>query len=92
MALPSNARVGLPIKPFFYTIDQISTLLSIEEASVQRWLFYEGRSVGICPKDRIKATNLAPRGETPVWRVLDKHFIQWLRFKGFKYHERGYIK
>jgi hypothetical protein len=30
--------------------------------------------------------------ERPDWRVSEKDFVRWLRFKGFRYHERGYIK
>ena len=89
----SNASfVSLPTKPFFYTIDQIAFLLSLDEAYVRRTLlFYEGRSVGVRPKDKILAINLAPDGEKPEWRVNERHLIQYMRFKGLKYHERGYV-
>lgn len=85
-------RIGLPAKPFLYTVDQVAYLLSVEEDYVKRvLLFYEGRSVGVCPKDRIPARNIAPAGEKPEWRVAERALVAFMRFKGYKYHERGYI-
>lgn len=85
-------RIGLPPRTFFYTIDQIATLLSVKEDTVKQWLHFANRSVGPCPKDKILAHNLAPAGEKPIWRVAEKNFVSWMRFKGLRYHERGYIK
>jgi hypothetical protein len=90
--MAAGDRVGLPPRPFFYTLDQLATMLEIEEQALKRWLHYEGRSIGPCPRDKILVHNLAPEGETPVWRALDRNFIRWLRFKGLRYHERGYVK
>lgn len=85
--------VGLPVRPFFYTIDQIAYLLQIDEKMVKlHYLHYEGRSTGICPSDRMVATNISPAGIKPDWRILERHLIRWMKFKGYKYHERGYVK
>lgn len=86
-------RLGLPLKPFFYTLDQIAYLLEVEERYLKGSLIhFEGRSVGVCPRDRMKAVDISPDdAKRPDWRVDEKTFIRWLRFKGYRYHERGYI-
>jgi hypothetical protein len=86
-------KVGLPVKPFLYTLDQIAFLISIEERTLKTsYLFYQDRSVGAPPKNKIRAVNIAPTGETPNWRVAEREFVRWLRYKGFRYQERGWIK
>lgn len=93
MGNSSAERIGLPVRPFLYTIDQIAALINMSEETVKNsYLFYQGRSVGSLPKDRILVRNIAPDGEKPEWRASEKDFVRWLRFKGFRYHERGYIK
>lgn len=89
---PQDAeKVGLPPTPFFYTVDQVATLLGLQRRSVEaRILFYQGRSVGIPPKGKLIATNMMPEGETPEWRILDKHLIQFLRFKNIRFQSMGY--
>lgn len=87
-------RVGLPAKPFLYTIDQIAQLLSLDEKSVRAsYLFYQGKSVGSLPKDKMLARDISPDdAEKPEWRVTERDLIRWMRFKGIRYHERGYVK
>jgi hypothetical protein len=86
-------KVGLPVKPFLYTLDQIAFLISIEERTLKTsYLFYQDRSVGAPPKNKIRAVHIAPTGETPNWRVAEREFVRWLRYKGFRYQERGWIK
>lgn len=92
MSSEAARRVGLPPKPFLYTLDQVSFLLDISQEQLKRaYLHYEGRSVGIAGKNKIIARNIAPAGEKPEWRIAEREFVRWLRFKGFRYHERGYI-
>lgn len=91
--MPTGKSVGLPVRNFLYTVDQIAFLIEVSEATVkQSYLHYEGRSTGVCPKDRMIARNIAPVGEKPEWRVLDTAFVRWMRFKGFKVYERGYVR
>lgn len=84
--------VGLPEKPFFFTLDQIGGFLEMDITTLRKVLFYQDRSVGLCPKDRIKCINMAAANETPEWRVLDRDFIGYLRYKGIRYYSRGYLK
>ena len=83
---------GLPPRIFFFTVDQISTLIELDEAYIMRnLLHYEGRSAGVAPRDKMKAMNMAPEGETPEWRVSEQAFIRWLKMKGIRFYERGYV-
>lgn len=85
--------VGLPPKPFLYTLDQIAFLLDLSEQQVKRsYIHYEGRSVGVCPRTHMVARNIAPPGERLEWRVAERELIKWMRFKGFRYYERGYAQ
>lgn len=87
----SKTRLGLPRKPFLYTTDQIATLLAVELDRVKKWyLFYEGRHVGVCPDDKMRAINIAPDGEPADWRVEEIDFIRWLRRKGFVIYQRPF--
>ena len=84
-------RLGLPATPFFYTVDQVAGFLQVDQRVVEsRLLFYMGRSIGIPSKSKIVATNMMPEGETPEWRILDKHLIRYLRFKGIRFQSMGY--
>jgi hypothetical protein len=84
--------VGLPIRPFLFTVDQIATLLSAHEQTVKDSLFYDGRSTGRQPKDKMIARNIAIPGARPEWRVSEQELIRWMRFKNFKVYERGWVR
>lgn len=86
--------IGLPVREFMYTLDQIAFLLEIEEDQLKRaYLHYESRSVGPCPKDRLLAVDISPDdAPRPEWRVAERHLKRWMRYKGWKVYERGYIK
>jgi hypothetical protein len=85
--------MGLPIRPFLYTIDQIASLLELSVPVVkQQYLHYEGRQVGVRAYAKMRAHNIAPDGEKPEWRVTEEELIRWLRFKGFKIYVRGFAR
>lgn len=82
-------RFGLPLRVFLYTVDQIATLLQVDDKTVKtNYLHYEERSVGFRPHDRMSARNIAPNGEKPDWRVAEAELVRWLRYKGFKIYNR----
>lgn len=90
--LSDAERMGLPPRIFFYTPDQLATMLELDLEYVERTLlFYEKREPGIVPRNRLRAINIAPEGETPVWRVSEVNLIQYLRAKGIRFYERGYF-
>lgn len=86
--------VGLPVREFMYTIDQIAYLLAVTENHLKRHLLhFEGRSVGACPKDKILAVDISPDdAPRPEWRVAERHLKRWMRYKGWKIYEHGYLK
>jgi hypothetical protein len=86
--------VGLPVREFMYTLDQIAYLLNISEDSLKRsHLHFQGRSVGVCPKDRMLAVDISPdNAKKPEWRVAETHLKRWMRFKGWKIYDRGYVR
>jgi hypothetical protein len=85
--------VGLPVREFMFTIDQIAFLLDVTEPYLKQDLIhYEGRSVGACPKDKLLAVNIAPdSAPKPEWRIAERHLKRWMRFKGWKIYDRGYV-
>jgi hypothetical protein len=88
----NREQVGLPPRIFFYTPDQIATLFELDVQYVmQTLLFYEKREPGIVPRNKLRAINIAPEGEAPVWRVAESNLIAYLKAKGIRFYERGYF-
>jgi hypothetical protein len=89
----ASRSVGLPVRPFLYTLDQISSLLMVDKNELkQHYIFYDGRSTGFPNRNLIVAHNIAPPDQSPEWRVVDKELVRWMRFKGFKYYDRASIR
>ncbi len=84
-------RVGLPPRPFLYTLDQVSTMLNIGMPTLRSYLYYLGRSVGPQGHDEIQAVNIAKPSQDPDWRVSEGELIRWMKHKRFRYYERGYL-
>lgn len=88
-------KVGLPPRPFLYTMDQISVMTDLSErALAQQHIYFEGRDIGVRKPHQMIARNLNQGQplEKPDWRILDKEFIRWMRAKGYKYYETGGFK
>lgn len=94
--LPSYTKrdgVGLPARVFFYTLDQISALISVNNRTLQSSLVhFDGRSVGVHKKDMLLAVNIAPLGKEPIWRVSESEFIRWCKRKQIRVYERGWAQ
>jgi hypothetical protein len=85
-------RIGLPPRIFMFTPDQIATMLEVELSYVEKTLlFYEKRQPGVVPRSKMRAINVAPEGETPIWRVSEVTLIAYLKSKGVRFYERGYL-
>lgn len=82
--------LGLPLRPFLYTLDQIATLIELTDASLRRHVHYNRVSVGSRHPDKMLAHSIANEGEKPDWRVTERELIRWLRRKGFRLYERGW--
>lgn len=85
--------IGLPPRPFLYTLDQISVLtdLSIQALSASH-VYFEGRTTGLRHNDQMTARNIAPATEKPDWRVAENELKRWFRIKGFKFYDRSILK
>lgn len=86
--------VGLPTRPFLYTLDQISQLISVPVDRLRKngYIYFDGRTVGMLDRMLMVARNIAPPNEKPDWRVAENELIRWLRTKGFKVEDRGWVK
>jgi hypothetical protein len=91
MARPSGAQVGLPVRAFLFTLDQVAYMVGVSEAHLKtHYVHYYGRSIGSRPPDRFMTRNIAPAGEKPDWRVTERELIRWLKNRGFRVYERGW--
>lgn len=85
-------RIGLPLRPFLYTVDQLSTILELTPETLhQQYLYHMGRDVGIKDRHHMEARNIAPPDARPEWRVAETELKRWMRFKGFKFYDRGTV-
>lgn len=85
-------KIGLPPRPFLYTIDQIASILSMRESVVhQRHIYHEGRDIGRRSPHEMLAHNIAPPNDKPDWRVSEQELLRWMRLKGFKYYDSGTV-
>lgn len=86
------AKVGLPPRPFLYTLDQLAQILSVELTALRtNYVHFEGRSIGFAAKDTMLARNIAGPNDSPEWRVAEQELVRWMRRRGFKYYDRGFI-
>lgn len=92
--LPARPEsVGLPPRPFFYTLDQIAVILSISQKEVEtRYIYFEERTTGPRNVRLMIARNINPDRETrPDWRIAERELIRWMKVMGFKYYDAGVI-
>ena len=87
-----RTKIGLPPRPFLYTIDQLAVMLDLPERQLRiKHIYHEGRDIGHRSREHMVARNIAGPDDTPDWRVADREFIRWMRLKGFKFYDRGTI-
>lgn len=84
---------GLPPRPFFYTIDQAASLLSVDlDAFVRDFVYFVGVTPGVHKKDYLRAVNLAPLGAQEHWRIEASEFVRWLRTRNLRIYERDLFR
>lgn len=92
---PETARdsVGLPARPFLYSIEQISGLTAVPVKQLQKvFIHYDGKTLGAHKKSQLMARNISPPGFKPVWRVAESELIRWLRAHRFRVYEKAYTR
>lgn len=88
----NREKIGLPPRPFLYTIDQLAVMLDVPDHEIHtRYIYHQGRDVGIKKPDVMGAVNIAQPKQKPEWRVTEREFLRWMKFKGFKYYERAIV-
>lgn len=95
MSAPDPASVGLPIKVFLYTLDQVASMLSLSVERLQRggYIHYDGQTVGAPKADLLKAVSIAPPGSSnPEWRISEAELVRWMKRKGLRVYTRGYAR
>lgn len=81
----TREKLGLPKREFLYTTDQIAGLLQVQTAWVEKnLLHYYGKSLGPRPRDKMLATNIAPDGKRPIWRVTESSLVAYMKLKGIR--------
>lgn len=82
----------LPPRPFLYTLDQIASLLYVDFRYLKKnYIYYDAWTVGPHYPDFILARNIARQGKPPDWRVPEHELARWLKRKGFRLHQRGWV-
>lgn len=76
--------MGLPFRPFLYTLDQISDLFQIRMAKLSEMIHFDGRTVGVHHDDTLLARNIMPPDKTPEWRVEELELIRFMKKKGIR--------
>jgi hypothetical protein len=81
----TRESVGLPERPFLYTLDQISAMIEVTVKNLKiSYCYFEGRSTGMYHADMMRTHDIAPPKEKPDWRVEERELIRWMRRKGFR--------
>lgn len=78
-----NYDFALPIRPFFYTVDQIATLTALPVDQVRAQMFKVGVSTGLPKREQLQSINLGTP-MVPEWRIEEKELRRWLRHRGYR--------
>lgn len=82
--------VGLPPRPFLYTLDQIATILNVELRVIRSsYIYFAGRTVGKKSVHVMEAKNISAPNMPPDWRVSERELVRWMKLKGFVFYERS---
>lgn len=76
--------IQLPRHEFFYTLDQVAMILSVEEPWLRGRIYFAGRMPDTFVRDKLQAVNLAGANERPRWRISNRELTRWLVRKGYK--------
>lgn len=74
-------RIVLPEHPFFYTLDQVATILQVSESWLRKRTSYAGRTIDT-GRAMLRIVNLAEPDDSPVWRVSERELLRWLAHHG----------
>jgi hypothetical protein len=77
-------RIQLPIRVVLYTVDQLSSILSIpEDELLTKYLYFQDFSIGVQGR-RMLARNIEIDSQSkPRWRVAETELVRYLVSRGF---------
>lgn len=86
-------ELGLPIRPFLYTLDQIADLIGkpLRQLRLDD-IYFDDVTPGVKPTSKMLARNVAAPGDKPDWRVAEQEFKRWLRLKRFRIYDRSQLR
>lgn len=76
--------MGLPWRPFLYTVDQVLGLFALPDDRKRTFFYYRGRTTFVKQRAHLEFINIALDNEKPEWRCDERELIRWMRFKGFR--------
>ncbi|MDP9011125.1 MAG: hypothetical protein M3O41_00450 [Pseudomonadota bacterium] len=75
----AGSRRGLPVRPFFYTLDQVADMLNVEVSKFrQAYIWKVGAEVGAWQPRYLRAVQLLPTD----WRIGENELLRWMRHTG----------
>jgi len=74
-------RITLPEHPFFWTLDQVASILQVSEPWLHQRTTYAGRTLQT-GRAMLRAVNLAEPDEPPMWRISENELLRWLAHHG----------
>lgn len=88
----AKIELGLPPRPFLYTLDQIADLISLDLPNLKRsHVYFVDVTPGTKPPGKMLARNIGER-DRPDWRVAEEELRRWLRHKGFRVYDRSQLR
>lgn len=78
--MDARTKLGLPYRPFLYTLDQICDLFQLSRKEINNYLFLPDLQIGTARPDRMACLNIAPNGLPPQWRVEERELIRWMKY------------
>jgi len=79
VATPTELIAGIPKRPFLWYMDQIYSMLGINEKFVAKHAFREGLDFGKPDTRQLRLINIAPTFDEPEWRVDDRELRRFCR-------------
>lgn len=88
----ARIELGLPGKPFLYTLDQIADLFGVALDRVKHeFIYFDNISTGMKPRDRMLARNISTTDRAD-WRVAEEELKRWLKHMGFRVYDRSSVR
>jgi hypothetical protein len=86
-------QVGLPLRPFLYTLDQVADMLSIRLNRFKaNYVYFAEIHSGPPPPRLMVARNISPDEDVQEWRIIEPELVRWLRHMGYRIYDPTVVK